>query len=126
MNEGDIEDFTENSGFMLDIAPEFGALLVFAEHRYYGESLPFGAESRSKDPMKVGYLSSSQVQSTSILLSSTMASNVQALADYVDLITYIRQSVEGASESPVVAFGGSYGGMLAAWIRTKYPHIVQV
>jgi lysosomal Pro-X carboxypeptidase len=111
---------------MWDIAPEFGALLVFAEHRYYGESLPFGAESRSKDPMKVGYLSSSQVQSTSILLSSTMASNVQALADFVDLITYIRQSVEGASESPVVAFGGSYGGMLAACIRTKYPHIVQV
>jgi len=107
-NEGDIEAFTENSGFMWDIAPEFGALLVFAEHRYYGESLPFGAESRSKDPLKVGYLSSSQ-----------------ALADYVDLITHLRQTMEGASESPVVAFGGSYGGMLAAWIRTKYPHIVQ-
>jgi len=107
-NEGDIEAFTENSGFMWDIAPEFGALLVFAEHRYYGESLPFGAESRSKDPLKVGYLSSSQ-----------------ALADYVDLISHLRQTMEGASESPVVAFGGSYGGMLAAWIRTKYPHIVQ-
>jgi len=107
-NEGDIEAFAENSGFMWDIAPEFRALLVFAEHRYYGESLPFGAESRSKDPLKVGYLSSSQ-----------------ALADYVDLITYLRESIDGASESPVVAFGGSYGGMLAAWIRTKYPHIVQ-
>jgi len=107
-NEGDIEAFTENSGFMWDIAEEFGALLVFAEHRYYGESLPFGPESRSKDPLKVGYLSSSQ-----------------ALADYVDLITYLRDTMDGASESPVVAFGGSYGGMLAAWIRTKYPHIVQ-
>ena len=57
--------------------------------------------------------------------SSTLMLTYQALADYVDLITHIRQSVEGASESPVVAFGGSYGGMLAAWIRTKYPHIVQ-
>jgi len=107
-NEGVIEAFAENSGFMWDIAPEFRAMLVFAEHRYYGESLPFGAESSSKDPLKVGYLSSSQ-----------------ALADYADLITSIRATVEGAADSPVIVFGGSYGGMLAAWMRTKFPHIVQ-
>eukprot|EP00092_Neocalanus_flemingeri_P085462 GFUD01107551.1.p1 GENE.GFUD01107551.1~~GFUD01107551.1.p1 ORF type:complete len:207 (+),score=68.14 GFUD01107551.1:53-673(+) len=108
-NEGDIEAFTENSGFMWDIAPEFGAMLVFAEHRYYGESLPFGADPMSKDPLKVGYLSSSQ-----------------ALADYVDLISFLRKTIAGASQSPVITFGGSYGGMLAGWMRTKYPHIVQV
>lgn len=32
-NEGDIEIFAQNTGFMWDIAKEFNALLIFAEHR---------------------------------------------------------------------------------------------
>ena len=32
-------------GFMFDIAPEFKALLVFAEHRYYGLTQPYGNTS---------------------------------------------------------------------------------
>ena len=31
-NEGDIEAFWNNTGFMFDIAPMFQAMVVFAEH----------------------------------------------------------------------------------------------
>lgn len=49
----------------------------------------------------------------------------QALADYVDLITNLTSGQKPGRKSPVIAFGGSYGGMLAAYLRIKYPHIVQ-
>lgn len=48
----------------------------------------------------------------------------QALADYAKFITDFKRDTPGASNSPVVAFGGSYGGMLAAWLRIKYPSVV--
>ncbi|RWR91112.1 lysosomal Pro-X carboxypeptidase isoform X2 [Cinnamomum micranthum f. kanehirae] len=103
-NEGDIEWFAANTGFMLEIAPKFHALLVFIEHRFYGESKPFGKDSyNSADTL--GYLNSQQ-----------------ALADYAVLIRSLKQNLS-AEASPVVVFGGSYGGMLAAWFRLKYPHI---
>lgn len=105
-NEGDIEVFAENTGFMWEIAPEFGAMVVFAEHRYYGLSMPFGNKSFT-NPAHSGYLTSQQ-----------------AIADYVDLIEYLRSN-EVRKHSPVIVFGGSYGGMLSAWMRLKYPHIVQ-
>ncbi|KAK7070268.1 Serine-type peptidase activity protein [Halocaridina rubra] len=106
-NEGDITLFADNTGFVWDTAPEFKALVVFAEHRYYGVSLPYGSKSFS-EPKYSGYLTSEQ-----------------ALADYAELLTYLKRVIPGAKDSPVVVFGGSYGGMLAAWFRMKYPHIVQ-
>jgi hypothetical protein len=36
-NEGPIELFAQNSGLLWDLAPSFSALLIFAEHRYYGK-----------------------------------------------------------------------------------------
>jgi len=107
-NEGRIEAFAENTGLMWDLAPKFSAMLVFAEHRYYGDSIPFGKDSgatKKGNPLN-GWLSSEQ-----------------ALADYAELVTYLKNTVKGAKQSPVIAFGGSYGGMLAAWFRIKFPHI---
>ncbi|XP_062229412.1 uncharacterized protein LOC133927121 [Phragmites australis] len=103
-NEGDIEWFATNTGFMFDVAPKFGALLVFIEHRFYGESKPFGNDSY-KSPETLGYLTSTQ-----------------ALADFAILITSLKQNLS-AEAAPVVVFGGSYGGMLASWFRLKYPHV---
>jgi lysosomal Pro-X carboxypeptidase len=65
-------------------------MVVFAEHRYYGKTLPFGNQSYNQTKY-LGYLSSSQ-----------------ALADYADLLEHINPN----RTRPVIAFGGSYGGMV--------------
>ena len=44
----------------------------------------------------------------------------QALADYISLVEALKLEY-GASTAPVIAFGGSYGGMLAGWARIVAP-----
>lgn len=104
-NEGAIDAFWENSGFITEIAPAFKALVVFAEHRFYGKSLPFG--NSSFEAPRIGLLSISQ-----------------ALADYAFFLKAFKKDFK-AEKCPVIAFGGSYGGMLAAYMRFKYPNMVQ-
>ncbi|ELR16807.1 lysosomal ProX carboxypeptidase [Acanthamoeba castellanii str. Neff] len=105
-NESPVTDYYAGAGFFTQVlAPKHNALLVFAEHRYFGESMPFG--SKSFDPEKISYLSPEQ-----------------ALADYAVLITHLKETLPHAKNCPVFAFGGSYGGILTAWFRSKYPDIV--
>lgn len=109
-NEGDIEVFANNTGFMWENAATLNAMLVFAEHRFYGKSMPYKIDPTKISPTEtkqLGYLSSEQ-----------------ALADYANLIHALKNKLYDAKYSPVIALGGSYGGMLAAWFRMKYPQIV--
>ena len=95
--------YLNNTGLMWESAEEFGALLVFAEHRYYGESRPYsGTELRHN----MQYLTAEQ-----------------AMADYAELLRELKSELH-AEDSAVIGFGGSYGGMLAAWMRMKYPHVL--
>jgi len=50
-NEGDVWGFYKNSGFMTTtLAEKWGGLVVFGEHRYFGESFPFNKHDSMKSP----------------------------------------------------------------------------
>ncbi|CAN0916549.1 Lysosomal Pro-X carboxypeptidase [Linum grandiflorum] len=99
-------DSNATKGFVVDFASRFNSLLVYIEHRYYGESIPFGSrEEAFSNASTLGYFNSQQ-----------------AIADYAEIIIHVKEQFS-AGDSPVIVFGGSYGGMLATWFRLKYPHI---
>lgn len=98
-NESDIELYVNNTGLMYEMAPYFGALLVFVEHRYFGQTQPFGEETSKY----MNYLSMEQ-----------------AMADYAQFLEWFKMSMD-LDNPAIISFGGSYGGMISAYFRMKYP-----
>ncbi len=112
-NEGSVELFYNATGAMFEHAAALQAHVLFVEHRYYGSSLPFGVN---------GSFTARGLRFLTI---------EQALADYSEVMTMLptvlkctgtRARAAGGG-CDVVLFGGSYGGMLAAWHRLKYPQL---
>nr|XP_023913983.1 lysosomal Pro-X carboxypeptidase-like [Quercus suber] len=105
--ESTSDDDVGSYGFMIDNARRFGGLEVYAEHRFYGQSIPHGftGEGALKNATIRGYFNSNQ-----------------ALADYAELIVSLKKNLS-ADSSPVLVAGGSYSGELATYFRLKYPHI---
>eukprot|EP00929_Paragymnodinium_shiwhaense_P115183 TRINITY_DN83875_c0_g1_i1.p1 TRINITY_DN83875_c0_g1~~TRINITY_DN83875_c0_g1_i1.p1 ORF type:complete len:460 (-),score=40.67 TRINITY_DN83875_c0_g1_i1:32-1411(-) len=100
-NEGDVTTFARFSGFVAEVAKHLGGLAVYAEHRFYGQSLPFHRSSFQRD--HIDFLTVEQ-----------------ALADYAALLRHLLKE----THRKVITFGGSYGGMLSSWMRSKFPSLV--
>ncbi|KAL7616754.1 hypothetical protein Lser_V15G03184 [Lactuca serriola] len=84
---GDIEWFAANTDFVWELAPRFGAMVIFPE------SMPYGSQKEAyKNASTLAYLTAEQ-----------------ALADYALLITDLKRNLS-AEASLVILFGGSYGG----------------
>jgi len=79
------------------MAKRLNAMIIFAEHRYYGKSLPFGNDSFTHE--NIQYLTVEN-----------------ALADFARVIDDMRIK---RNDGPVIAFGGSYGGLLSMYIRMQ-------
>ena len=94
-NEAPVDHYVKSCGLMWETRSAFRAVVVFAEHRFWGLSVP----------AKLDY--------------SKMGPD-QAIEDFRAVLDVVNPN----QTLPVVAFGGSYGGMLAAWMRLKYPNYV--
>ncbi|CEL95631.1 unnamed protein product [Vitrella brassicaformis CCMP3155] len=106
--EGPIESFFVTSKFVTKtIAERFKALLLFIEHRQFGASWP-----------EIGFAS----------LGYLMPE--QALEDFAGLAQCVAEQLPTGMDRqralPTIAVGSSYSGMLSAWMRSKYPSVVDM
>jgi lysosomal Pro-X carboxypeptidase len=67
----------------------------FVQHRYYGKSMPYGT-------MEASYKDADTLSTLTL---------EQALADFAILVTDLKRNLS-AKASPVILFGGSYGGSM--------------
>jgi serine protease 16 len=86
-------------GLQRELALSHQAALITLEHRFYGKSRPTPNMSSSN----LKHLSAEQ-----------------ALADAAKFIEWWSET-HGALNSSWVAWGGSYSGQLASWLRLRYP-----
>jgi pimeloyl-ACP methyl ester carboxylesterase len=105
-NEANIYQFVNNSGFLWEAAIELQAMIVFAEHRYYGKSFPFNSPEMALTPKNISYLTVEQ-----------------AMADFNTLQVHIRERWKMVRDTAFIVAGGSYGGNLALWLRLKNPNL---
>merc|ERR1740121_3216696 len=94
-------------GFIGEMARDVGAMVIQAEGRFSPGSLPFSNSSFDKQANRIG-----------------LASAENALRDYVMMLSSLRDTYDPEWVCPVGTFGTSLAGMYAAWLRYKFPNVV--
>ena len=104
--EGRLGSSSVTNNFVVDVLPKYHGLLFGVEHRYYGchnaSSCPYTEPLDGN--MHLEYLSS-----------------MQALADLAEFHTYATGKYDISPDARWIGIGGSYPGMLAAFLRATYP-----
>ena len=96
------------------------AELIFVEGRFWGDSRPFAAKNDTP-----GWLPTNSESWVRTGDRVGLLAIEQMLADYAAIISHLRKSIPScASTCKVVTFGGSLAGSLAAWMRMRYPALV--
>jgi lysosomal Pro-X carboxypeptidase len=110
-NEVDVTLFKNLTGLMYENyqTSAGNALLVFSEARGFGRSLLFPGQSQILTKPQLRYLTTDQI-----------------IQDHAALASHLKYTAYGNSTaSKIIAFGGSWGGMLATYVRIKFPDLFQ-
>ncbi|EDW68117.1 thymus-specific serine protease [Drosophila virilis] len=90
-------------GHWYDMAKEHNGVLIYTEHRYYGESVP--TETMSLENLQYLHVK-------------------QALADVARFIETFKSENAQLTNSKVLLAGGSYSATMVVWFKRLYPDLV--
>ncbi|KAF2077785.1 hypothetical protein CYY_000906 [Polysphondylium violaceum] len=97
------EDYVSGKKLIVnEYAERYNGYIVALEHRFFGESVPFNHLS---------------------LENLEHLNTKQALADFANFKVYFDKQYN-TTGSKWISFGLSYSGNLSAWLRLKYPHLI--
>ena len=119
-----VDAIWDHSGWIVEqLAANLSALVVMAEHRFFGASVPFGNSSCELSPRFNASCESSFWPNASHL---GVLSEEQSLQDFAMVVHNLRTELEGGWESPFITLGGSLAGEISTWFRIRYPHLVDM
>ena len=90
-------------GQVVNLAAEYGGLLVTLEHRGYGWSQPYPKLN---------------MQSLRVITST------QSQLDWVEFLPAVIAQAKLAADSAIITYGGSYSGAMSSWMRKLHPDII--